>query len=157
MKVFRVLKIIFIIALFCLTIYLFRNYIEEYIATQDDPKLWEIRDIISPLFSKDINYTGVLTPLNKRDIMSEISLFKGDKSYTINKKNVYICLKDKKTDEYYNTNMLVYVTLHELSHVINDTIGHDESFNKVFNALLKKASEMGIYNSTAPIDRNYCL
>ena len=68
-----------------------------------------------PLFPKNEQYTGVLETLNDRDILSEISLRKGEKSFTINKTKIFICLKDKK-DEYYNNNMLMYVLLHEISH-----------------------------------------
>ena len=127
----------------------------ECFTYETDPILDDIKVKISPLFNKSIKYDGVLSPLNTRDILSEISMYKGDKSYTINKENVFICLKDKE-DNYYNMNMLVYVTLHEISHVINPTIGHDDGFNKVFNALLDKATQMGIYDPNQKIDFNYC-
>jgi hypothetical protein len=140
----------------CLVTYLLLSqYIEEY-TLQDDPKLIEIKEKIAPLFSKNIQYTGILDVINKRNVLDEISFYKGNKSYTINKEKVFLCLK-KKDGEYYDMNILVFVTLHELSHVLSTTIGHDKNFNNIFDALLKKAAEMGIYDPSIPIDKNYCL
>ena len=130
------------------------RYVEHF-TYETDPILDEIKDKIKPLFDKNIHYDGVLSPLNSRDVMSEISLYKGDKSYTINKENVFICLRDKQ-DKYYDMNMLIYVTLHEISHVINTTIGHDDSFNDIFSALLDKATQMHIYDPSKKIDLEYC-
>ena len=148
-------KIILIIIFAFITYNLLTNCIEEY-TLQDDPKIEEIMNTIAPLFSKNIKHTGYLEPINKRDILNEISIYKGNKSYTINKEKVFLCLK-KKTGEYYDMNILVFVTLHELSHVLSTTIGHDQNFNNIFDALLQKAAEMKIYNPDEPIDRNYCL
>jgi hypothetical protein len=107
-------------------IFLIILQIEEY-KLQDDPILKQLRQKVSPIFKKK-NFTGILEPINKRDIMDEISLYKGDKSYTINKQKVFLCLKDEK-DEYYQFNMLLYVLLHEISHVICDEIGNTDKFS----------------------------
>lgn len=147
---------IILISLCCLiTYFLLTQYIEEF-NLQDDPKLNEIKEVISPLFSKNIKHTGILDVINKRDVLNEISFYKGNKSYTINKEKVFLCLK-KKNGEYYDMNILVFVTLHELSHVLSTTIGHDKNFNNIFDALLKKAAELGIYDPSIPVDKNYCL
>lgn len=122
---------------------------------QDDPKLRELREIIKPLFERDSYYSGMLEPLNDKNIMNEITLYKGDKSYTINKQKIFLCLKDEK-HEYYNTNMLVYVLLHEISHVICDEVGHTEKFNKIFDELLSEASKLGVYDPNVPIIQDYC-
>ncbi len=153
-KFYNCIKFVFICGLAVLLIILVTSYIEEF-SLQGDPKIDEIKLKISPLFSKNIKHTGVLHNINNRDIMNEIDIYKGNKSYTINKEKVYLCLKDEN-DEYYNDNLLIFVTLHELSHVISDTIGHDKKFNSIFDELLKKATEMNIYDPKLPIDQNYC-
>jgi len=140
--------LIFVIAMFVTT------YIEEF-SLQGDPKIDEIKIKIAPLFSKDVKHSGILDVINSRDVMNEIYIYKGNKSYTINKEKVYLCLKDEN-GEYYNDNLLIFVTLHELSHVISDTIGHDKKFNNIFDELLRKATEMNIYDPKLPIDQNYC-
>lgn len=83
---------------------------ENYL--KSDPMLDELMKKIRPIFESGEKYTGNLEKLNNVNILDKISLYKGDRSYTINKEKVYICLKDEK-DEYYNQNMLMYVLLHE--------------------------------------------
>ena len=123
---------------------------------QDDPKLKEIKEKFHTFFSQDINWENPLDMLNHRDVMKETTLYKGTKSYTINKEKVYICLKDEK-GSYYDTNMLVYVLAHEYSHVLSDSIGHTEEFHTIFEKLLIKLAEDGFYDPNLPIEKDYCL
>jgi len=78
-----------------------------------------------------------------------------NKSYTINKQKVYLCLKDDDNN-YYPMNMLMYVAIHELAHVLCDEIGHTKKFHNIFNSLLQQASSLGIYDPNIPIIQNYC-
>ena len=94
--------------------------------------------------------------INNIDIINDISFHKGNKSYTINKQKIYLCLRDKKTDDYYGDNMLIYVTLHEIAHVLCDEIGHTEKFQEIFDSLLERATQMKIYNPNIPIITDYC-
>ena len=52
--------------------------------------------------------------------------------------------------------MLIYVALHEVAHVLCDEVGHTQKFHSIFEDLLKKATEMGIYNPSIPLIQNYC-
>jgi hypothetical protein len=143
-----------IFILIIVIIILIVEQIEEY-SLQDDPKLMEIKTAIEPLFSKNIKYTGILDVINKRDIFNELTFYKGNKSYTINKEKVFLCLKDKQ-DNYYDMNTLIFVTLHEISHSLCDEIGHTAKFNKIFDELIKKAAEMKIYDPKQSIVQDYC-
>jgi len=143
-----------IFILIIVIIILIVEQIEEY-SLQDDPKLTEIKTAIEPLFSKNIKYTGILDVINKRDIFNELSFYKGNKSYTINKEKVFLCLKDKQ-DNYYDMNTLIFVTLHEISHSLCDEIGHTPKFNKIFDDIIKKATEMKIYDPKKSIVQDYC-
>jgi hypothetical protein len=146
------LLLLFIICGFI--VFLIIMQVEEF-NLKHDPMLKKLRKKIEPLFKGDNYYTGLLSPLNKRDILNEITLYRGDKSYTINKQKVFLCLKDEN-DEYYDMNMLIYVLLHEISHVICDEVGHTEKFAKIFEELLEKAEEMQVYNPDIPIITDYC-
>lgn len=139
------------------------DYIEEdfNLLDQQEPKLVALQNKVRPLFEENCSYKGtiledIMTQQTKRRLQHEISLSKGKKSYTINKEEIYLCLKDEN-DQYYNDNMLIYVLLHEISHSICDEIGHTEKFNKIFHALIDKAVEMQIYDNNVPLIRNYCL
>lgn len=149
---FKRMVIITVVAV--LVIYITTQVMEEF-NLQDDPILPELKSKISPLFSKDVKYSGILDVINKRDILNEVGLYKGNKSYTINKEKIFLCLKDKN-EEYYDTNMLIYVLLHEISHALCDEIGHTKKFNDIFNALLKEAVKKDIYDDTKEIIQDYC-
>jgi len=110
----------------------------DYFQTTD-PVLRKIRDQLAVIHPRFEN----------------VHLNEGDKSYTINKKKVFICTKDKN-GRYYNRNMLVYVTLHEYSHMLCDEIDHTPKFYDIFDDLLKRAADLGLYNpSVLPLE-NYC-
>jgi len=146
------------ILLCCLIIYCIVTQVKET-HSQNDPKLKEILKVIEPVFRKENypsgRYSGSLESLNSRNILDETQFFKGDKSYTINKKKVYMCLKDDK-GSYYPNNSLIYVFLHEMAHVICDEIGHTEKFHDIFEELLENAKYMKLYDPTIPMVQNYC-
>lgn len=129
--------------------------VEEF-TLQSDPKLKILKEKVHPLFSKDKIYDGVLEPLNNRkDILNEISLYKGDKSYTINKHKIFLCLTDEN-GEYYNDMMLLHVLIHEICHCLCDEIGHTEKFNVMLESLLDEAHKMGVYNKNYELIQDYC-
>lgn len=89
-----------------------------------------------------------------------IPLREGDSSHTENKEVITLCLKNPNTGKYYDMNVLTYVALHELAHVItrdgdpNDS--HCAKFQENFNKLLKIAEEKGSYDPSKPIPEDYC-
>jgi len=110
---------------------------EKYL--EDDPILVKIKDKMRICFPE----------------IDNTILLKGKKSYTINKKRIHLCLKDEKGD-YYDENMLIYVTIHELAHVKCPEVGHTDKFYDIFNELLDKASACGIYDKHKPLIKDYC-
>jgi hypothetical protein len=79
-------------------------------------------------------------------------------SFTENKKYVYLCLKDKDGN-YYDDNMLMYVSLHELAHAFSesvDTHHTGDEFKNNFKELLRKAEQLGYYNPSTPLNYDYC-
>lgn len=93
--------------------------------------------------------------------ISMIPIYGSNQSFTINKKTIYICLKDD-AGQYYPDNMLTYVILHELAHVMcpeaipQDQDQHTPMYMKVFNGLLHRAEREGIYDSSIPVIEDYC-
>ena len=83
-------------------------------------------------------------------------------AYSENKgEQIALCLSNKSkkdNDNLIDKNTLMFVALHELSHLATKTIGHDDTFWKNFKFLLKESEKINIYkpinyknNST-----NYC-
>jgi hypothetical protein len=84
-------------------------------------------------------------------------------SYTEDKKVLVLCLRHKKPDaqgnyELHDINTMMFVVLHELSHMANKSWGHAVDFWVLFKFLLLNAIEAGIYDAVDykkyPI--NYC-
>ena len=73
-------------------------------------------------------------------------------AYSENKgQKIAFCLNKKKEDNNHliEENTLMFVAIHEMSHVASETIGHNKEFWDNFKFLLKEAKEAGLYN---PID-----
>jgi len=141
------------IIIFISSLIIYGQIYEHY--CQNDEKLKELKSVMEKFFAKQEKWEGPLEVLNRKDIMKEISLYRGEKSYTINKEKVYICLKDPQGN-YYNDNTLYYVIAHEISHAICDEIGHTNKFHAIFEKLLFLMGEAGIYNKNIPITQDYC-
>lgn len=73
----------------------------------------------------------------------------GDTSYTINKgKKMYICIRTADTHKLIDYHTVLFVVLHELSHIGNhDGWGHAKSYWEVFKFVLHEANISNIYKS----------
>jgi CHASE3 domain sensor protein len=87
--------------------------------------------------------------------IEDIEFQSGNKSYTINKSKVYLCIYDENKNPY-PLNMLVYVMIHEIAHVITESIGHTQEFHDNFEMLLEQAANEGRYDPSIPLIQNYC-
>jgi hypothetical protein len=67
-------------------------------------------------------------------------------SYVLNKgEAIKICLRDAKTKKFHDFNTIVFVNLHELSHLLDKKYGHNRSFWEGFEFILKEAVTLGLY------------
>jgi len=76
---------------------------------------------------------------------------KGSKytSYSINKgEKIVLCLRSKDmSQKLTDINTLMFVTLHELAHIMTISIGHTKEFWSNFKFILKIAVNIGIYDN----------
>jgi hypothetical protein len=83
------------------------------------------------------------------DVFSENSMSSADTSYSENKgQRIVVCLRDKtKKPEYplVDMNTIMFVMLHEMSHLMTETIGHTPEFWGNFKRILHDAVKVGIY------------
>ena len=76
--------------------------------------------------------------------------YKSYKAYTLNKgSEVQLCMRNDDGTLINDSNTMIFVLIHELAHIMTYENGHPPIFWKNMGYLLKKASEIGIYN---PID-----
>jgi hypothetical protein len=82
-------------------------------------------------------------------------------AYSENKgRKIAFCLNKKKNDNnnLIDENTLMFVAIHEMSHIASETIGHNTEFWDNFKFLLKEAKDAGVYNMVDYSDHNeeYC-
>lgn len=68
-------------------------------------------------------------------------------SYSINKgEKVVLCLRQKDgTNQFADENIILFVALHEISHIMTKSVGHTDEFWSNFKFVLIDAQNAGIY------------
>ena len=81
-------------------------------------------------------------------------------SYSVNKgEEIVFCIRARDgTDSLEDVNMLTFVALHELSHIMTLSIGHTEEFWDNFRFILKDAMEINVYQEINFLEspKSYC-
>ena len=133
----------------------------KYLVRNVDDKQ-EAADMLADMrarLDKMINYMRMNYPNDDRvkrlirkfnpDRISES--LKGSKytSYSINKgEKIVLCLRSKDmSQKLTDINTLMFVTLHELAHIMTISIGHTKEFWSNFKFILKIAVKIGIYDN----------
>lgn len=135
-----------------------RGLIDSDSVCESDPKIDEIAGKIEYMFDvMDGKWVDNLSVLNdkKRNIHEKCKLCKSNESYTIDKKDIFLCLYDEK-GAYYEDHMLMHVSLHEMAHVICHEIGHTKLFNTIFEELMVVAHKCNIYDQYYKPINDYC-
>lgn len=80
------------------------------------------------------------------EAMSEGGTEIGYTSYSVNKgEKIVMCLR-QKDGRFVDENVLAYVAIHELGHLMTDEIGHTKKFWDNFKLLLTEAMSMSLYD-----------
>tara|TARA_B110000971_G_C20022332_1_gene506978 strand:+ start:1922 stop:2500 length:579 start_codon:yes stop_codon:yes gene_type:complete len=81
-------------------------------------------------------------------------------SYSLNKgEKIALCIrKDDNHLTFEDENTVIFVAIHELSHIMTESVGHEKEFWENMGFLLEKAHQLNIYQ---PVDysennTNYC-
>jgi hypothetical protein len=92
--------------------------------------------------------------------ISEGSATSGYTSYTVDKgvKMVVCVRQDDEAGSFVDKNVILYVAIHELGHVMTAELGHTDTFWSNNKRLLKEAIQEGIYTKTefAKAPTAYC-
>ena len=94
----------------------------------------EYKEYVERLSDK-INY--VVIEENTLDKFTSYSVNKGDE--------LVICLKSKKTGKIHDINLVMYVVLHEIAHIMCPVYGHGPLFIKIFKYITEESIKLGIY------------
>jgi len=71
-------------------------------------------------------------------------------SYSVNKgESVHFCLRQRDgTEQLVDDNVMMFVAIHEMAHMITKSIGHEPEFWNNFGWLLREAESKGLYKPT---------
>ena len=109
-------------------------------------KLVTIRDYMSTNHASDPRTDRLIKKFNPENIM-ETEKGSTYTSYSINKgEKLVFCLRSKDgKDTLTDMNTITFVALHELSHILTESIGHTSEFWKNFKFILTLGVKLGIY------------
>ena len=135
--------IILLALIIILILFLFYHYTRKENFTNENEYVTKLKKIIS-----------IIDPE-----FSDLEIYPGKESVTVDKKRIYVCLRDPDTKEYYPFDVMLYVTLHEIAHLKSKTYSiknHNEEFKLNFNELLSQAHNKGILQKDVDVPKNYC-
>lgn len=131
---------------------------------RDRKRITEAADLLATVTGKCKSLVAYMKEHHKDrdDVKRLVSGFNSDKvmetlptsSYTAYSENkgekVAFCLNQKKTDNnnLIDENTLTFVAIHELSHIMTESIGHKSEFWANFKFLLDNAKEAGLHEPT---------
>jgi len=114
-------------------------------------KMNQLVAYVGEKYPKKENVKRLVAKYNPRKI-SETLPTSEYTAYSENKgEKLAFCLDTEKESKgrLIDINTLMYVALHELSHIATESIGHTGEFWNNFKFLIKEAKEIGVYN---PVD-----
>ena len=136
---------------------------KEYLVRNTNNKV-EVANILSEINSRILKLINILEndknneykkfvnelkTRYKNTIIMENSIVIPDKRYTsfsINKgEKIVFCIQDPYTNMIYDINTLMYVTIHEISHIACPEKGHTPLFYKIFNYFIEIAHKYSLY------------
>ena len=101
----------------------------------------------------------ILVGYNPEVLVENDPRFSKETAYTINKgTKMMFCLRDRKTLKLHDVDTLLFVALHEISHIGNKAWEHGTDFWEIFKFVLKEANESGVYTPVNYAKENivYC-
>ena len=69
-------------------------------------------------------------------------------SYSVNKgESIHLCLRqrEKNDESLVNEDVMIFVSIHEMGHILTESLGHGPDFWNNFAWILKEAESIGIY------------
>ena len=109
-------------------------------------KLIKLADYLEEKYPNDPRVERLIINFKPEKIMESTPDSKYT-SYSVNKgEKVVLCLRSRNSkEELVEDNVLMFVALHELSHICTKSIGHTDEFWNNFKWLLQKSIDINIY------------
>jgi len=108
----------------------------------------DLTNLVSHVYTNDKDKSGVQQlkdKFNSRNIRENTP---GGQytAYSVNKgEELSICLRNIKDNSFIGNNLIYFVSIHEIAHVMTDEVGHTPKFWDNMKYLLEQAHQLGIY------------
>ena len=108
----------------------------------------KLTNLVNHVYTNDKQKEGIQQlkdQFNSRNITENIP---GGKytAYSVNKgEELAICLRNVPDESFIEDNLIMFVSIHELAHVMTSEIGHTPKFWDNMKYLLEKANQLGMY------------
>ena len=100
-------------------------------------------------YSKNLNVRRLISNWDRGVSIKEIGKLETDAAYVINKQYMSFCLPEDTSSSIDNLNLMTYVGIHELSHIMSNETGHGNEFVKNFEFLLNYSKGLKYFDSMA--------
>jgi len=101
-----------------------------------------VKNLASSEYSTNQAVARLITNWNRGVTVKEIGNLETDAAYVINKQYMSFCLPDDTANSLNKINLMTYVGIHELAHIMSDETGHGEEFVKNFEFLLNYSKRL---------------
>jgi hypothetical protein len=156
-----------------LAVYTFYVYLydgTEYVQSTIDNKYYKVRnnrdkqekaDLLAVLYLKlnalvnnlahstyisNVNVQRLVANWGKGVTVKEIGKMETDAAYVINKQFMSFCIPDNTSKSLNDINLMTYVGIHELAHIMSQEIGHGDEFISNFEFLLNYAKQLKYFD-----------
>ena len=107
-----------------------------------------LTSLVEVVYTKDKNRDGVEQLKNNFDSRNITENTPGGQytAYSVNKgEELSLCLRNIKDDTFINDNLIYFVSIHEMSHIMTNEVGHTTKFWDNMAYLLEQAHQLGFY------------
>jgi len=88
--------------------------------------------------------------------LAESPIHTNSSSWSVEKKKIFLCLRDRTTGGFYDADVLFFVVVHELAHLASKSYGHNDEFMKNFANLKNLAASLRLMVIQPNISVPYC-
>lgn len=107
----------------------------------------DLNKLLEHIKHKDRDGIDRLVSKFNSDIITENIPGSSHVAYSVNKGDeLSICIREKETEKFIDHNTIIFVSIHELSHIMSESTGHTPEFWDNMKFLLENAIEIGVYN-----------
>jgi len=122
---------------------------------------FRLKKVVCSKYADDERAKRLLTNLTEdKTLFTEATPDSQFTSHTKNKgEAIVFCLRQRNTkEELVDHNTMMFVAIHEMGHVISETVGHNDEFWNNFKWILKIAIAEGFYQSVdyRKLPQEYC-